>query len=195
MSIDYYNNNAEEFITNTINVDMSSFYKLFLSLIPDGGSLLDAGCGSGRDAKYFLEQGYQVDAYDASEAMAGHAAELTGLQIPVATFDSFEPPYPYDGIWACASLLHVPKDEFQSTFDRLLSQLKPKGVLYLSMKYGHDQHSRHGRTFTDLDEIGLEDLLNNSGEAAPVAIWVSEDKRPDRTEQWLNAIVRYVPKN
>ena len=78
MSIDYYNKNAEVFITNTINVDMSSFYKRFLSLIPDGGRLLDAGCGSGRDTEYFLTHGYRVDAYDASEAMAGHAAKLTG---------------------------------------------------------------------------------------------------------------------
>ena len=191
MTIDYYNNHADEFIQNTVDVDMSSFYQKFLSYIPTDGSILDAGCGSGRDIKYFLEQGYQVDAYDASETLATKASLYTGIEVLTDTFQSFEPQRNYDGIWACASLLHVPNEELLSVLQRLLCQLKPNGILYFSMKYGHGSHHRNGRMFTDLNEQGLKELLETISTATGLAVWTTEDKRPDRDEKWLNAIVQH----
>ena len=193
MNIDYYNENADEFIANTINVDMSSIHKRFLSLIPEGGYILDAGCGSGRDTKIFLEKGYQVDAYDPSPVLALKATQYTGIDVYVDNFEDFEPDQPYDGIWACASLLHEPRESLPLTFKHLLKQLKPSGVLYLSMVYGHGEHERNGRIYTDLDEAGIDALIASDEQISPVAIWISEDKRPNRNEQWLNAIVRYCP--
>ncbi|WP_338040958.1 hypothetical protein [Marinomonas algicola] len=66
----YYNMYAEDFAENTLSVDMSALYQCFLPLIPLQGHILDAGCGSGRDAKYFQSLGYEVSAFDASSELA-----------------------------------------------------------------------------------------------------------------------------
>jgi hypothetical protein len=98
----------------------------------------------------------------------------------------------FDGIWACASLLHVPMRELPEVLGRLTLALKPGGVLYLSFKYGHGERHREGRHFTDLDEAGLLTLLG----AVPGLLlrerWITADQRPERHgEQWLNAVARY----
>ena len=73
-SSDYYDHNASAFVEQTLNVDMSESYGKFLRLLPTGGSVLDAGSGSGRDAAYFISQGYKVEAFDASAEMVVRTA-------------------------------------------------------------------------------------------------------------------------
>ena len=118
-SIDYYEQNADQFISGSLKVDMSQVYNHFIKYIPNGGYILDAGCGSGRDSLYFIEHGYNVTAFDASEAMANYCRKLTGVNTRQATFKKFETDILFDGIWACASLLHVPREELSDTIERL----------------------------------------------------------------------------
>ena len=73
-NLDYYNNNAEQFFEQTYQVDMHSLYQQFLEHVPQGGSILDLGCGSGRDALAFKELGYQVDATDYSTELVEKAS-------------------------------------------------------------------------------------------------------------------------
>ena len=68
-TIDYYNENAKRFIDGTVSVDFSQIQNVFLELLPNNACILDFGCGSGRDTKYFLERGYQVDAMDGSKEL------------------------------------------------------------------------------------------------------------------------------
>ncbi|WP_108947039.1 class I SAM-dependent methyltransferase [Shewanella halifaxensis] len=187
-TIDYYNQNASSFITDTQNVDMNDLYSEFASLLTKGASVLDAGCGSGRDTKYFVEQGYKVSALDASLEMVQYATRLSGVKVSHRTFSQVNEIEAYDGIWACASLLHVAKDALEEAFTNLTNALKPNGIWYLSFKYGDTERLKGGRHFTDLNEASLQNLVDRVGLLKLQKTWVTVDARPDRDEKWLNAI-------
>jgi 2-polyprenyl-3-methyl-5-hydroxy-6-metoxy-1,4-benzoquinol methylase len=190
MTIEYYQRNANTFFESTKAVDMSDFYQLFTSDLPKGGLILDAGCGSGRDTKSFLNMGYRVEAFDASSELALLASELTGIEVKTSKFEYVSQNEIYDGIWCCASLLHVPLDELPQTLGRLTAALKPKGVLYMSFKYGDTQREVEGRLFTDMNEARLTALLKPLTNFSEHQTWVTHDKRPDRADVWLNVLLK-----
>jgi SAM-dependent methyltransferase len=173
----YYEDQAEAFFTETVTVDMAPLYARFLAHLPPGACLLDAGCGSGRDARAFQRLGYAVTAFEASPALARLASEHCGLPVEVRRFQDVEWQDRFDGIWACASLLHVPMAELPEVLGRLGRALKFGGVLYASFKYGVGERAHGGRRFTDLDETGLAGLV----EAVPARVvretWVTGDRR------------------
>ena len=190
MTMTYYQRNAQTFFDATVSVDMSSLYAPFLNLVVPGGRVLDAGCGSGRDAKAFGTLGYQVEAFDASAEMAELAAAYTGLPVRQKTFSALEAEEHYDGIWCCASLLHLPQAELSQAMQRLARALKPGGIWYLSFKYGVGEREKEGRHFTDLNEAGLEAQVAALPQVSIIEQWTTQDKRPDRDEVWLNALLR-----
>lgn len=190
MTMTYYQRNAQTFFDATVGVDMSSLYAPFLSQVVPGGRVLDAGCGSGRDAKAFNALGYQVEAFDASAEMVELAAAYSGLPVRQMTFNMLEAEERYDGIWCCASLLHLPQAELPEAMRRLAHSLKPGGVWYLSFKYGAGEREKEGRHFTDLNETGLEALVAALPQVSIVEQWMTQDKRPERDEVWLNALLR-----
>ena len=156
MSVDYYNNNSESFIKDTRNIDMKKNYEVFLANIPDQGLILDAGCGFGRDSLIFQKLGYRVDAFDGSSSMVSEAKKLTGLNIKLSTFEDFEFNRSYNGIWACASLLHVRRVNLPSILTRLSEGLISGGVLYSSFKYGNNERLNGERYFNDINEHVLK---------------------------------------
>lgn len=190
MTLKYYQDNAQTFFDGTVNVDMSSLYETFTKYLAPGARLLDAGCGSGRDAKAFLEMGYQVEAFDASSAMVELAREYTGLPVQLMTFADVDWKEEFDGIWCCASLLHVPAVELLEVMQRLEGALKPGGVWYVSFKYGDGEREVDGRLFTDMDELRFRTLVQDVAGIEAVAMWMTRDKRPGRDESWINGILR-----
>src|SRR5437879_4481189 len=108
---DYYSIHATDFVETTSTLDLAHLYKPFLAELAPGARILDAGCGSGRDAKAFLTRGYRVTAFDASPQMAANTSSLTGQECKILSFQQMKFRDEFDGIWACASLLHVPKSE------------------------------------------------------------------------------------
>ena len=192
-SSSYYAQNAQQFFMNTVHVDMSELYKGFLAAIPAGGLILDAGCGSGRDTKEFISRGYRVVAFDASPELAALASEYAEQPIAVRNFAEVTEQSVYDGIWACASLLHAPESELPATIARLWSALKHDGVLYLSFKEGNGERIHNGRRFTDATESRLREWLSALPDLETITCWTTADQRPDRTESWLNALVQRQP--
>jgi len=188
--MDYYENNATAFVESTRLVDMRPLYQRFLPLLPKHASILEVGCGSGRDAKYFIEQGYNVTAFDASAKIAALAEKEIGQAVSVQCLQDISYQNQFDGVWACASLLHFSAKELPGIFHRLARALKSQGVIYCSFKYGRGEYEKQGRRFTDLDEAGLRILV---GEVAGLVInelWVTADRRPEREqERWLNGIL------
>ena len=162
----------------------------FLPLIPAGGAILDAGCGAGRDSKAFLELGFDVEAFDASEPLALLASKLTGKKVAVDLLQSYSSATKFDGVWACASLLHVPLNELPGVFSSLAGMLKAGGVFYCSFKYGEGEVARNGRLFTDLNEQGIAELIQ--GLALRIKKqWITADLREGREdEKWLNVLLR-----
>lgn len=190
-TLDYYNKCARNFIEDTASVDFSSVRQVFFSYLPPNAFLLDLGCGSGRDTKAFLESGYQVDAVDGSEEICRTVSEM--LQIPVRNllFQELCETEKYDGIWACASILHVPKQELSEVLEKIHVALKQGGIFYTSFKYGTFEGERNGRYFTDFTEETFRQFLDDVPGFSVEKMWITGDVRDGRgNERWLNMILR-----
>jgi SAM-dependent methyltransferase len=188
MSIAYYDGNAAAFFAGSVGADMSIDRARFLAHVPRGGAVLDAGCGSGRDALAFKTLGYAVAAFDGSAEMARRAGEHAGLPVRHLAFADVAWREAFDGIWACASLLHVPHADLPGDLTRLAQTLRPGGVFYMSFKYGRSDRFVHGRYFNDMTEERLTAALAPS--ALRIAeMWTSHDVRPERAgERWLSVL-------
>jgi SAM-dependent methyltransferase len=187
----YYDAHAERYVDETFGLDMADLYEPFLALVPPHGHILDAGCGSGRDALAFLRGGYRVTAIDASTEMAQRARELIGQPVEVRRFQDLSYEEEFNGIWACASLLHVPRLEMDGVFRRFVRALPPGGAWYMSFKLGEREEVRSGRLFTDYTETGLRQLIEGHPLLTLDRIWRTGDVRPEVSEQrWVNALVR-----
>ncbi|KFA98682.1 class I SAM-dependent methyltransferase [Vibrio sp. ER1A] len=185
----YYNQNAEEFFNATINVDMETLYREFITLLQSGSAILDAGCGSGRDSRAFKELGFNVHPIDASEELAKLAEATIRQPVEVTTFQNFKSDKQFDAIWACASLLHVPYNELEDVFVNLSKHLALGGVFYCSFKYGETEVERKGRLFTNLNESLLDNVLSSTT-LRTHKTWQTYDLREGREdEKWLNAIL------
>jgi len=169
---------------------MDEIRSRFLAHIPEGGLILDAGCGSGRDAKAFLDLGYRVEAFDACPELAELAAKHIGREVRVKKFHELEEEFVYDGIWACASLLHVPGEELPATLGQLWQALKPGGTLYLSFKHGRGERKEDGRHFTDATEECVERWLSCLPGFESVQPWITQEPRLAQTVTWTNAIAK-----
>ena len=139
---DYYNNNAQEFVNSTFMVDMQSLYQPFLNLLPDFGRILDLGCGSGRDALAFKNMGYKIEAIDYSAELVKQASDLTGIEVRLQSFYDLDEIDTYNGIWACASLLHCERHRLVDVLQRIIQSLKANGVIYMSFKYGDQDREK-----------------------------------------------------
>ena len=195
-TLEYYNKNADQFTAETGAVEFSEVQEWFLSLLPHGALILDLGCGSGRDSLYFLRKGYRVEACDGSEEMAAAASERTGLPVRQMLFSELSETERYDGIFACASILHVPSDELPDILQRMERALKPGGAAYVSFKYGTFEGYRNGRYFTDMDEKRFAQLIAGVKNFVIAETRITSDVRPGRgEEQWLNIMLRKTSEN
>ena len=130
----YYEQNAENFIRETRNVDFSEVQELFLSKLEKGALILDFGCGSGRDTKYFSDRGYLVEAVDGSAEMCHAASRYTGIEVKQMLFQELEEYEKYDGIWACASILHLTHNELKEVLKYCLhSRKRGLPIFHLNM--------------------------------------------------------------
>lgn len=190
-TINYYNNNAESFVLGTVLVDFSEIQNEFLNRLKPGSCILDFGCGSGRDTKYFLSRGYQVEAIDGSFELCKIASNYTGIKVKQMLVQDLQEQEKYDGIWACASILHVRKNELPHVFQRMYNALKPGGIIYTSFKYGDFEGERNGRYFSDFTEKSFEKFLLTLEDFSIEKMWITGDVRTGRgKEQWLNIILR-----
>lgn len=190
-TIQYYQQNAEQFSRETRSVDFSQNQDKFMSKLKKNDTILDFGCGSGRDTKCFLEHGFQVEAIDGSEELCRLAGEFTGIKVKHLLFQELAEKDKYDGIWACSSILHLPKQELIEVIQKMSLALKSKGIIYTSFKYGTFEGERNGRYFTDMTEDSFEEILQTRKELQIEEQWITSDVRPERgNEKWLNLILR-----
>jgi len=191
MSIRYYEQHADEFFQRTVDADMATTRARFAALVRRTGHILDAGCGSGRDARAFHELGFEVTAIEAAAPLAELARQYTGLPVQVMTFDQITWRERFDGVWACASLLHVPRSELTAAVRCLRDSLVLGGSLFMSFKYGSGEREVAGRRFTDLDEAGAQRLLSAVGGLELLSSAIDEDLRAECAGQrWLGLLCR-----
>ena len=190
-TLGYYDNHADEFYKSTVNVQFSTMQECFLEKLKKGSYILDFGCGSGRDTKYFLEKGCNVDAMDGSKELCKLASEYTGIEVKNMFFQELVEVDKYDGIWACSSILHLPIDELDKVMRKMVVALKENVIIYTSFKYGTFAGERNGRFFTDMTEETFADFLSRIDGLEVEEQWTTSDVRPGRGEEkWLNLILR-----
>lgn len=189
-TLDYYNKNSEEYFNSTLNVDMTNTYKPFLKLVPKDGKILDLGCGSGRDSMNFIKLGYEVTAVDGSKELAKKASALLGKEVIASTFEELELKEKFHGIWACASLLHIKREDLKTVLNNLYNNLDDNGVFYMSFKYGEkeyvDDKNRYFNCFTDESIISF---INENTKYNILGLYITEDKLGRVNEvKWVNLI-------
>ena len=192
-TLDYYNKNSLDFVIATRDVNFEEIQNKFLSYIAHDGVILDFGCGSGRDTKYFLSKGHDVEAWDGSTELCKIASEFTQIDVKNKLFQDLSASNFYDGIWACSSILHLPLDELILVMTKIENALKNNGILYTSFKYGEFSGERNGRYFTDMTEGRFDSILQKCPYFQIIEIWKTGDVRPGRhAEQWLNILLRKI---
>ena len=187
----YYNEHANEFVDGTVSVDFEQVQDRFIKKLETGACILDFGCGSGRDSKYFLDRGFMVDATDGSKELCRSATAYTGIPVRQMLFQDLDEREKYDGIWACSSILHLSKKELAPVFEKMVRALKEQGVIYTSFKYGTFEGMRNGRFFTDFTLESFKKFMEGIQGLEMEEYWITGDVRPGREEEkWLNLVLR-----
>lgn len=190
-TLQYYNLSAKAYTDDTLNANVSELQKRFLACLPEGGKILDFGCGSGRDTKYFLEHGFIVDAIDGSIELCKIASAYSGIDVKCMLFQQLDEIGKYDGIWACSSILHLTKKELLDVFVKMLRALNEDGIIYTSFKYGDAEGIRNGRYFNDFTEESFRQYITQIPNVIIEELWITNDVRPGRGEEkWLNLILK-----
>ena len=193
-TLNWYKENASDFISRTTDVDMTDHYGAFLEHIPEGGRIMDLGCGAGSASLFFTRAGYRVLAVDGCRELCEFTHRRVGCPVRNVRFDELDYEDSFDGVFACASLLHVRKADLPCVLRLVRRALTGEGVLYASFKYGDTERDKNGRFFSDFTEASLRALLDETGGLQITDLWTADDVRPDRAgERWINVLCTAGP--
>ncbi|MGL5797825.1 MAG: class I SAM-dependent methyltransferase [Cetobacterium sp.] len=191
MSVEFYNQNASDFFSTTVNADMTKTIKIFVDNLSEKvGEILDLGCGSGRDSKRFLQLGYKVTAIDLSPALAKKASQYIGQDVIVADMREIDFTDRFIGIWACASLLHLSEPEILETLKRCYKALKIDGTLYASFKLREKSFEKENRKFTCFTREKFLNLIKESEFYSKIIFETGDVRSSKEGELWLNIILK-----
>lgn len=188
-TVDYYDLNAEEYFLRSLRADMDSIYKQFLTFVPENGTILDAGCGSGRDTKYFASLGYKVTSIDASQEMVKLSSEYTQKKTYLMNFYDLAFENKFDAIWSMASLIHIPKKDMNYIVKLFTKALRANGIWFISLKEGEGEEMEEGRLFNHYTEKEFRMLLERHPSLQVEKLWYSQDAI-GRSQNWLTVILR-----
>lgn len=191
-TIEYYNKYASKIFEDTVNKDVEALRQEFLQYLEEGDTILDLGCGSGRDSLAFYEHGYDVTPLDASEEMCKLAEIHTGLEVLQMAYEDMEFDEVFDGIWGCEALIHVPEDELGDVLTRIIDALDRGGVLFLSFRAGEFEGFRSGRYFCEYTREHLERIFTETSRLELLKIWEMDDARRDKEVRWVNILAKKI---
>lgn len=154
-----YDESAQKYFEDTKNGNMQKHYDRFLMLLPDKAYILDFGCGSGRDSKYFLEHGYEVKAIDGSIELCKLAENYINHPVECMKFEELDEEDTYDAIWACSSIIHVERENLPDILKKMIKALKENGIIYTCFKKGNKTIIKDNKYYNYLTKEILEDIL------------------------------------
>ena len=190
-TIAYFDENAERCFADAFTIAERTNQDRFLAELPSGGTILDFGCGSGRDTAYFREKGFVVTPTDGSARMCALASDYLGSPVRVQEFNELDDEALYDGIFASASIMHLEYDRLVEVFPKLARALKPAGVLYVSFKYGDHDGYLGKRYYTNMTEERFAKLVAPVDELEVMRMGTFGNEHPDQPDfRWLWALLR-----
>ena len=160
-TIKYYNDNCENFKSKWDNY-LFDIPNTFAEYLKDDAYVLDLGCGTGRDSLYFKEKGFKVKCIDGSVNMCKIASEALGQEVENKNYLDIDYKDLFDGVFACASLLHLKDEDLKIVLKRVYDSLKFNGIMYASFKYGNDERFEDGRFFNDMTLDKFNRLMNET---------------------------------
>lgn len=192
---EFYSNNAKAYYDDTLGNDVNHVCDRFLSSFSstDSGrhNILDLGCGAGRDSKLFIDAGFAVTALEASKELALLAEEHIGQPVLNMRYQQLQVRNTYDGIWACASLLHCPKSQIEYVMQNGIDALKEGGIFYFSFKHGVGERlDDWGRFFNDYTLESLRTLIAKFDELEIIDLWQETMPLRGQDQTWVNGLVR-----
>ena len=190
-TIGYYNKYASAIFEQTVERDLEEERKAFLEEMEEGDTILDLGCGSGRDSLAFYEQGLDVTPLDASEEMCKLAEIHTGLEVLNMSYEDMEFDEVFDGVWGCEALVHVPEEEMPEILDKVIDSLRQDGTLYLSFHEGDFEGIQNGRYFCEYTQEKLERILKETGRLEIRKIWVTGEEEAEG-DRLLHVLARKI---
>lgn len=195
-NLEYYNKNAKLYFEQTKVGNLKENYEKFLNRIEKGAYILDFGCGSGRDSKFFIENGYKVKAIDGSIQMCNIASDYINQDVECMLFEDLKDKDTYDGIWACSSILHVEKEKLPDIIIKMINALKPNGIIYTSFKKGSGYEINEGKYYNYITKEEFEEMLkklNINAELIDYFETLPSTNRPGaKNTVWGNYIIRKV---
>jgi SAM-dependent methyltransferase len=188
----FYQTHAADYASLTCAADLSATYTHFLPRLPSGGRILDVGCGSGRDLKAFAARGFKGTGIDASSALCTSASEYSGVPCHVMRIEELKYRAAFEGIWACASLLHLPRLLLPTALRRLREALVPLGILYASVQIGTGERIlADGRAYAYYQSAEFGEFIADAGFGIEES-WQSGDTLKRASVPWLNVIASAI---
>ncbi|MFO7889057.1 MAG: methyltransferase domain-containing protein [bacterium] len=191
----YYENSSNKYFKETVNNLMDSTLEKFIQFLPENGRILDLGCGSGRDSKYFMNRGFQVVALDYSANIAELASKHIGQDVINKKMEDINYQNEFDGIWACASLLHFTPRQLEVVLNKIINALQPGGILFTSFKEGKSiSLDEKGRYFNNHTVNSLTNLLKSIPNNEIIEIWQEESILRGKKQSWVSTLIQKVEK-
>ncbi len=192
-TLEYYNKNAKLYCEQTLIGNLQENYDKFEKHLSPNAYILDFGCGSGRDSKYFIENGYKVKAIDGSEEMCKLASQYINQEVKCMKFEELNDINIYDGIWACSSILHEEKENLQNILTKMINALKVNGVIYTSFKIGTGHEIKEGKYYNYLTKDEMVQILNKISNNVKLIDYfetLPSTKRNAQNTIWGNFIIK-----
>ena len=191
-TLDHYNGRAEAFRQGTSDHDVTQNYQALLSALPEGTPLkiLDFGCGPGRDLVYFRNLGHEAIGLEGAENFCAMARQSSGCEVWQQNFLKLDLPAGFfDGIFANASLFHVPRQELPRVLRELHKALKDHGVLFSSNPRGREEgwHGERYGAYMEWEEY--EKYLKDAG-FTPLKHYYRPHGQPREAQPWLAVVSR-----
>lgn len=191
-TLEFYNKNAELYFEQTIEANLGEVYDMFLKDIPNGSYILDFGCGSGRDSKYFIEKGYKVKAIDGSKNMCKLASNYIGQDVQCMKFEELDDENIYDAIWACSSVEHVERELLPEILSKMIRAVKKDGTIFISLKKGDGYEIKEGKYYIFVAREEIENIISNIDKNVKIVDYletIPSTKRKSNTI-WSNYILK-----